>query len=89
MEVETITRAAHEAAREWFDESVPDCWQHPWEELADKEKNFLRTLTKDIIADPDTRPVINDFKSPRQIFLEGIFWGTVRNQHASQEGDTK
>jgi len=87
--IEDITRAAHEATQRWSDEGTPACWQRPWEELDDKEKNFLLTLAEDIISQPDLTPVNDDDKSARQIFVEGIFWGTVRTQHAIKAGEIK
>jgi len=87
--IEDITRAAHEATQRWSDEGTPACWQRPWEELDDKEKNFLLTLAEDIISQPDLTPVNDDDKSARQIFVEGIFWGTVRIQHAIKAGEIK
>jgi hypothetical protein len=87
--IEDITRVAHEAARKWFDDGVPACWQHPWEELDAGEKNFLLVLAEDIITNPDMTPTKDDLKSARQIFIEGVFWGTVRIRHAIKEGETK
>ena len=87
--IETVTRVAHEATQRWSDEGMPDCWQRPWEELSDEEKNFLIVLAKDIISQPDLTPTNNDDKSARQIFIEGIFWGTVRIQCAIKSGESK
>lgn len=87
--IEDITRAAYEAAHEWADEGMPACWQRPWEELSDEEKDFFLVLAKDIISQPDMTPINDDDKSPRQIFIEGIFWGTVRTQYAIKSGESK
>jgi hypothetical protein len=87
--IEDITRVAHEATHKWADEGMPACWQRPWEELSEEEKNFLLVLAKDIISQPDLTPINDDSKSARQIFIEGIFWGTVRIQYAIKSGESK
>lgn len=87
--IEDITRIAHQAAHKWAAEGMPACWQRPWEELSDEEKNFLLVLAKDIISQPDLTPINNDDKSARQIFIEGVFLGTVRIQYSIIEGEVK